>query len=65
VPVNYEPGIVPNQKNNVIAFDFDVIHPNNVEAIEVYRSPAEVPPQYGGAEAACGVILLWRRVGPG
>jgi hypothetical protein len=63
VPVNYEPS--RGAMNNVTPYDFDVIHPDNVEAIEVYRSPAEVPPQYGGAEAACGVILLWRRVGPG
>ena len=63
VPVNYAP--TPGAANNVTPYDFDVLHPDDVEAIEIYRSPAEVPPQYGGAEAGCGVILLWRRVGPG
>ncbi len=47
-------------------FDFEVLHLSDIEAIEVYKGPAEVPPQYGGAEAGCGVILIWRRVsGPG
>ncbi len=40
------------------------IHPIDIEAIEVYRSPAEVPGQYNiGGTAACGVILIWRRRG--
>jgi len=39
------------------------IHPSDIEAIEVYRGPAEVPPAYGGADAACGVILVWLRTG--
>lgn len=30
-------------------------------AVEVYRSPAEVPMEYGGRNAACGVVLLWTR----
>jgi hypothetical protein len=41
------------------------MHPDNIEAIEVYRGPAEVPPQFGGAQSACGVILLWTRTGGG
>ncbi len=40
------------------------IHPDHIEAIEVYRSPAEIPAQYNtGGEAACGVILIWTRRG--
>ncbi len=30
-------------------------------AVEIYRGAAEVPVEYGGASAACGVILLWSR----
>ena len=41
------------------------MHPDNIEAIEVYRGPAEVPPQFGGAQSACGVIVLWTRTGGG
>ena len=40
------------------------IHPDHIEAIEVYRTPAEIPAQYNtGGEAACGVILIWTRRG--
>jgi TonB-dependent Receptor Plug Domain len=35
----------------------------DIEAIEVYRGPAEVPAQYGGVNAACGVVLIWTRTG--
>lgn len=38
--------------------DFSVA---SLEAVEYYRSGAEVPQQYGGANANCGVILLWSR----
>lgn len=40
----------------------DLIRPEEVEAVEVYRSPSEIPGQYGGAMAACGVLLIWTRV---
>ena len=39
----------------------DFVHPDDVEAIEVYRGPSQVPAQYSGAESACGVILVWTR----
>lgn len=40
-----------------------VAHPMDVEAIEIYRRPSEVPAQYGGAMSGCGVILIWMRRG--
>jgi hypothetical protein len=36
--------------------DFSV---DNIEAIEVYRSASEVPMEFGGSSASCGVIVLW------
>lgn len=33
----------------------------DLESIEVYRSAAETPTEFGGAAAACGVLLLWSR----
>lgn len=36
-----------------------IVSPPDLAGIEVYRSPAQVPVQYGGANAGCGVILLW------
>lgn len=41
------------------------IHPTDLEGVEVYASPSAVPPQFGGATATCGVILLWTRVSGG
>jgi hypothetical protein len=38
-----------------------VIAARQVEAIELYRSPAETPVQFTGPEAACGVIVIWSR----
>jgi hypothetical protein len=37
------------------------IIPSDLEGIEIYRSAAQVPAQYGGATSSCGVILLWTR----
>jgi hypothetical protein len=40
----------------------DVIEsPNNIEALEVYTSAAQLPIEYGGPSAACGVVLIWTR----
>ena len=39
----------------------DVITPSQIEAIELYRSSAELPAQYGGNNSACGAILIWSR----
>lgn len=38
----------------------DFVQPEQVEAIELYRSASEVPIEYN-SNAACGVILLWTR----
>ncbi len=36
-----------------------VVQPEDVYAIEVYRSPSQVPVEYGGAQSGCGVVLIW------
>ena len=38
-----------------------LIHPNSVEAVEVYVSRGETPAQYRDARARCGTILIWTR----
>jgi Carboxypeptidase regulatory-like domain/TonB-dependent Receptor Plug Domain len=38
------------------------VSPDQVEAIEVYRGPSEIPAQYAGNDAMCGVILIWTKV---
>ena len=41
----------------------EVIRPEDVHAIEIFRRPSEVPARYGGAESGCGVILIWTQRG--
>ena len=43
----------------------DVVDPNDVEAIEVYRSGVQVPAEFGGMSAftRCGAIVIWTRRG--
>ena len=41
-----------------------VVQPSQIEAVELYRSTAEVPVQYSGIDASCGVILVWTRAEP-
>ncbi len=36
----------------------------DIEAIEVYTGPADVPGEYAGTNAGCGVIVIWTRTGP-
>jgi hypothetical protein len=38
-----------------------VVSPNQVEAMEVYIGPAEVPAEWAAGRGACGVVLIWTR----
>lgn len=42
-------------------FDLSSIPTTSIEAIEIYKSPAETPSKYNNLNAKCGVILLWTR----
>ena len=45
-------------------FPLDFIMPlEAVAAVEVYRRATEVPLQYGGTGAGCGVMLFWTKTG--
>ncbi|MFI5310188.1 MAG: carboxypeptidase-like regulatory domain-containing protein [Gemmatimonadales bacterium] len=37
--------------------------PRNLAGIELYPGPATVPPQFGGPDRRCGVILVWTKDG--
>jgi Carboxypeptidase regulatory-like domain/TonB-dependent Receptor Plug Domain len=67
VPMSFDAGL-PAPANRGIRestppYDFDLMHPQDIEAIEIYRTPSEVPSRYSGAGSSCGVILIWRRTG--
>jgi hypothetical protein len=45
-------------------FSLDLLpSPRNLAGIELYSGPATTPPQFGGANRRCGVILVWTRDG--
>jgi outer membrane receptor for ferrienterochelin and colicin len=37
---------------------------NDVQGIEVYRGAAEMPGEFAGDGAMCGVIVIWTRAAP-
>lgn len=43
----------------------DVVMPDDVEGIEIYRSATQVPVRFGGSstETRCGAIVIWTRQG--
>lgn len=42
-----------------------LVHPLELEGIEIYSGPSQVPAVFGGSTALCGVIALWTRRGDG
>ncbi len=36
----------------------------DIEGIEVYTGPSDVPGEFAGRSAGCGVIVVWTRAGP-
>jgi hypothetical protein len=41
-----------------------IVDPDQVEAIEVFRGPSEIPTEYNDNNSQCGVILIWTRKEP-
>ncbi|HEX6924909.1 MAG TPA: TonB-dependent receptor [Longimicrobiaceae bacterium] len=42
----------------------NLVTPLDLEGLEIYRSPSQVPVEYGGLRSNCGAILIWTRRGP-
>lgn len=36
----------------------------DIQAIEVYTGPSDVPGEYAGRNAGCGVVVIWTKSGP-
>lgn len=39
------------------------VRADDIVAMEVYRSPSQIPAQYGGPMSGCGVLLIWTLAG--
>jgi len=52
-----------NRRNTEWATTFDLssLMVSGIESVEIYRRTAEVPIEFGGSSAACGVLVLWTR----
>ena len=53
---------LPQSRDANFALDF-IIPLEAIAAVEVYRRATEVPLQYGGSRAGCGVLLFWTKTG--
>jgi hypothetical protein len=38
-----------------------MLRPDDIEAIEVYKSASEVPVQFQGRDASCGTVIVWTK----
>jgi hypothetical protein len=40
-----------------------LVHPDDIEGIEIYESVSRMPAEYAPVGSVCGVILIWTRLG--
>jgi hypothetical protein len=45
------------------AWELFQFRPQDIEAVEIYRGAAEIPAEYSGSTAQCGVVAVWLRSG--
>lgn len=51
--------------DNHVMNDFGPLTPiRDIVGMEVYTGPAEVPGEFAGRNAGCGVVVIWTRSGP-
>ena len=53
--------IVDERVDNTFGPDTPI---RDIEGIEVYTGPSDVPGEFAGRSAGCGVIVVWTRAGP-
>ena len=59
-PLIYVDGAFAGGAGDYVNLD-NLVIPNQVEAIEVYKGPSQIPPQFNMTGSACGVIVIWTR----
>lgn len=45
-------------------FTVDELSPDMIEAIEIFRGPAEIPARFRQRETGCGLVVIWTREPP-
>lgn len=61
LPVIHLDGVPVQHGGNAPPFDLRSIPVEAIAGIEVYERPSQVPAQFTGISAACGVIVIWTR----
>ena len=46
------------------SFHIDDLPPQDIEAIEVFRGPSEIPARFRAIDTGCGLIVIWTREPP-
>lgn len=63
-PVLYIDGVQVNQPEDGAAMpELASVQGMDVQAIEVYRGAATLPPEFAGPDAMCGAIIIWTKRG--
>ncbi|MDH5758402.1 MAG: Plug and carboxypeptidase regulatory-like domain-containing protein [Gemmatimonadota bacterium] len=63
LPTVYIDGVVVPRSSgtrDVVTLD-DLVEPSQITGVEIYRAGSEIPLEFGGTGAECGVILVWTR----
>ena len=61
-PMRCSPEYIVDERVDNIFGQFTPIR--DIEGIEVYTGPSDVPGEFAGRNAGCGVIVVWTRAGP-
>jgi hypothetical protein len=61
LPSCYPQYIVDGRPDNFFGPNVAV---RDIEGIEVYTGAADVPGEFAGTDAGCGVVVIWTRNGP-
>ena len=59
-PLIYLDGIFVGGANRYVDLN-SLVHPDQLEGIEIYKGLAQVPARFGRSGNACGVIVIWTR----
>jgi hypothetical protein len=61
-PVVYVDGVQVNQPEDREPLrELKMIHSMDIQAVEVYRGAASVPPEFAGPDAMCGALIIWTK----
>lgn len=39
----------------------ELVHPSDVEGVEIYRGASSLPPEFSGSTGGCGAVAIWLR----